>query len=221
MTMRSALDRAREAPQSTKARILATAEDVFAHRGFAGASTREIAAKAGVNISSLHYHWESKETLYFAVFQNIYDRIVEVVRTAMPETVDRARSRDIIENVMGTLFDYFADHPNLPKLLVRRLLENEEGPAAIERDVLVPAWHLFAEWMHGRGGPALGDLDAQLFMLTIHNVLLLYLLDSRHYASLLGGSVHDPDVRARVRRYIIDLVPLLLGSRLPSRPPQT
>ena len=38
---RSALKKAREAPSSTKARILATAEEVFATKGFAGASTRE------------------------------------------------------------------------------------------------------------------------------------------------------------------------------------
>ena len=62
---KTALDKAREAPGSTKARILTAAEEVFAARGFQGASTREIAARAGVNISSLHYHWESKETLYF------------------------------------------------------------------------------------------------------------------------------------------------------------
>jgi len=71
--VKSALDKAREAPGSTKARLLEAAEEVFAARGFLGASTREIAARAGVNISSLHYHWASKDTLYFAVFRNIYD----------------------------------------------------------------------------------------------------------------------------------------------------
>ncbi len=86
---RSALTKAREAPASTKARILAAAEAVFAAKGFDGASTREIAAAAGVNISSLHYHWESKETLYFAVFENIYDRIVELVRSAIPTVPHR------------------------------------------------------------------------------------------------------------------------------------
>jgi AcrR family transcriptional regulator len=60
---KSPLELAREAPASTKARILAAAEAIFAARGFEGASTREIAARAGVNISSLHYHWNSKETL--------------------------------------------------------------------------------------------------------------------------------------------------------------
>ena len=76
--MKSALQKAREAPGSTKARFLGAAEEVFAARGYEGASTRDIAARAGVNISSLHYHWESKETLYYAVFRNIYNQLIEI-----------------------------------------------------------------------------------------------------------------------------------------------
>ena len=120
---RSALTKAREAPASTKARILTAAEAVFAAKGFEGASTREIAAAAGVNISSLHYHWESKETLYFAVFEDIYDRIVELVQSSIPEaSLERPASRQVVDEAMGRLFDFFADHPNIPKLMVRRLL---------------------------------------------------------------------------------------------------
>lgn len=216
--MESQSERGRDVPHATKTRILETAEDVFAQSGFAGASTREIAAKAGVNISSLHYHWESKETLYFGVFQSIYDRILNVVRGVIPERVDPTNSRAIIESSMGALFDFFADNPNIPKLMVRRLLENDEGPAAIEADVLVPAWQSFAQWMRAGGGPELSEFEAQMFMLTVHNVLLLFLLDSRHYAKLLGGSVNDPEIRARVRQYVIQLVPLLLGSHRPPAP---
>src|SRR5437667_8911543 len=107
--MRSALQKAREAPSSTKARILAAAEEVFAVKGFAGASTREIAAQAQVNISSLHYHWESKETLYFAVYQNIYDRVLALVRRAIPAQLDDGSARPaVIERAMGGLFEFFA-----------------------------------------------------------------------------------------------------------------
>lgn len=209
--MRSALDKAREAPASTKARILAAAEDVFANKGFAGASTREIAAKARVNISSLHYHWESKETLCFAVFQNIYDRILDLVRRAIPARVDSpAAGPAVVEDAMGAVFDFFADHPNVPKLLVRRLLENEQGHLDIERDILVPAWRVFASWTQEFSGRKLKEVDSQLFMLTVHNVLLLFLLDSHHFTSLLGSSVHSPDMRRRVRSHIIHLVQTLL-----------
>lgn len=211
--MRSALEKVREAPASTKARILAAAEEVFAAKGFAGASTREIAARARVNISSLHYHWESKETLYLAVFQNVYDRILDLVRRSIPEQLDHAslNGQVIVDSAMGGLFDFFADHPNVPKLLVRRLLENEAGHADIERDVLVPAWKVFEAWIQEFSGKRLKSVDSQLFMLTLHNVLLLFLLDSRHFTSLLGGSIRTPEVRRRVRAYMIKLVHRLLA----------
>src|SRR5215831_8910778 len=110
---KSALDKAREAPGSTKARILVAAEEVFAAKGFQGASTREIAARAGVNISSLHYHWASKETLYFAVFRNIYDQIVALLRDSLAPLVARpGNPRVTVERTMGALFDFFADNPN-------------------------------------------------------------------------------------------------------------
>jgi AcrR family transcriptional regulator len=210
--MRSALQKAREAPSSTKARILAAAEEVFARKGFAGASTREIAAKARVNISSLHYHWESKETLYFAVFQNIYDRIVDLVRRSIPVRTDHSTpGRAVIEEAMGTLFDFFADHPSIPKLLVRRLLEHDESHVDIERDVLVPAWRVFGGWTQVFGARKVKDVDAQLFMLSVYSVLLFFLLDSRQFTSLLGGSVYTPQIRRRVRAHTIGLVQKLLA----------
>lgn len=210
--MRSALEKAREAPASTKARILGAAEEVFAAKGFAGASTREIAGMARVNISSLHYHWESKERLYFAVFQNIYDRILDLVRRAIPAQIDHGPAgAAVIDAAMGGLFDFFADHPNVPKLLVRRLLENEESHVDIERDILVPAWKVFAGWTQEFSGRKLKDVDSQLFMLTVHSVVLLFLLDSRHFTSLIGGSVYSPEVRRRVRVYLIKLVRKLLA----------
>ena len=210
--MRAALKKARQAPTSTKARILATAEEVFAVKGFAGASTREIAAKAQVNISSLHYHWESKETLYFAVFQNVYDRILDTVRRSLPAELEgRKGMRRVVEEAMGSLFDFFADNPNVPKLLVRRLLDDEESQVNIERDILVPAWKVFAAWIQEFGGRKLKDVDSQLFMLSVHSVVLLFLLDSRHFTSLLGGSIYEPDVRRRVRTHVIDMVLKLLG----------
>ncbi len=214
---RAATKRTRETPPPTKARILEEAEAVFAAKGFAGASTREIAAKAAVNISSLHYHWKSKETLYYAVFQNIYDRIVELVRRAIPADIGAVSGRRIIDDAMGALFDFFADNPNVPKLLVRRLLENEDSQLDIERNILVPAWKVFAAWTQTYTGRKLKDVDSQLFMLSINSVVLLFLLDSSHFTSLLGGSVHTPAIRRRVRAHVIGLVKALLVPNGPEK----
>lgn len=211
---KTALDKAREAPGSTKARILGAAEEVFAARGFPGASTREIAARAGVNISSLHYHWESKETLYVAVFRNIYEQIVDRLRNTLAPRLAKERSGSaVIDLAMRELFDYFTDNPNVPKLLVRRIVEDEAVDLGVDRDVLVPAWDGFSAWL-GRLGKKRrpNDADSRLFMLSVHSVLLVYLLDSRVYQHLLGGSVRTAPLRDRVREHVTLLVHRLLGT---------
>jgi len=205
------LDKAREAPGSTKARILGAAEEVFAARGFTGASTREIAARAGVNISSLHYHWASKETLYVAVFRNVFDQLLELIRRTLEplqgQTPDR---RTIIDQAMDRLFDFFAGNPQVPTLLVRRIVENADIDVGVERDVLMPAWDTFSAWMK-QLGQKVGETDARLFMLSVHSVLMLYMLDSAPYRSVLGGSIREPVLREQVRGHVKQLVHGLLG----------
>jgi AcrR family transcriptional regulator len=214
---RAAVNRAGEAPLSTKARLLSAAERVFAAKGFDGASTREIAAVAGVNISSLHYHWESKERLYFAVFEHVYDRILEVVRSSIPDTsMERPASRGVVDAVMGRLYDFFADNPALPRLMVRRLLEATAATSEIERDILLPAWRRFATWTYDLSRVVSAE-DAPILMLTVHSVLLLFMLDSEQFAVLLGGSVRSPELRARLRPHIIELVHVLIRAQKRAR----
>ena len=59
-----------EPPHSTdtRERILDAAERLFAERGFAGTSVREITDAAAVNLGAVNYHFQSKENLYAEVF---------------------------------------------------------------------------------------------------------------------------------------------------------
>ncbi|WP_299076936.1 TetR/AcrR family transcriptional regulator [uncultured Ruegeria sp.] len=69
MTIKSAEKPRQRAPSKrslqTKARILDAAESIFAERGFEGASIRDIAAKAGVQIGLVHHHGGGKEELFY------------------------------------------------------------------------------------------------------------------------------------------------------------
>lgn len=57
----------------TRQKLLAAAAEVFAEKGFNGATTRDIASCAGVNIASLHYHFRDKQGLYLALFGQFID----------------------------------------------------------------------------------------------------------------------------------------------------
>ncbi|HTD26546.1 MAG TPA: hypothetical protein VK649_06200, partial [Candidatus Elarobacter sp.] len=117
-----------------------------------------------------------------------------------------------IDATMRQLFDFFADNPNVPKLLMRRIVENEEIELGIERDILAPAWSVFSTWVGRLGSRTLTDDESRLFMLSMHSVLLVFLLDSRSYQSLLGGSVRSGPLREQVRRHVIQLVRRLLAA---------
>lgn len=56
------------AQSDTVTRILDTAEVLFAERGFAETSLRNITSKARVNLAAVNYHFGSKKALIQAVF---------------------------------------------------------------------------------------------------------------------------------------------------------
>ena len=207
---KSPLELAREAPGSTKGRILAAAEAVFAARGFEGASTREIAAQAGVNISSLHYHWASKDALYVAVFQDVFDRLTDLLRGTLGRLAGERQREVVVAKVMGELVGFMSEHPTVPKLLVRRLLEPDVA-LGVDRDVLGPAWNVFRDWM-SKGGRRLSETELRLGMLSAYSILLLYMLDSASFQSLLGGSVLTMPLRVEVERHLVQLVEAMLSS---------
>jgi Transcriptional regulator len=63
----------------TRHRLIMAGLMAFDQHGFEGASTRNIAASAGTNISSIAYHFGSKEKLYLAVAEYIADEIGAMV----------------------------------------------------------------------------------------------------------------------------------------------
>lgn len=60
---------AKKKVMDTRERVFRVALEEFATRGFKEVSTREITRKAGVNLSSIKYHFGDKEKLYRAVYE--------------------------------------------------------------------------------------------------------------------------------------------------------
>jgi TetR/AcrR family transcriptional regulator len=65
----------RPSADSTRERILAAALDLFSERSFEGATTREIAARAGVTQPLLNYHFRSKDELWRAAVDGLFQAL--------------------------------------------------------------------------------------------------------------------------------------------------
>src|SRR5215467_5548140 len=66
----------RPSADPTRDRIVAAAADLFAERSFDGATTREIAARAGVTQPLLNYHYRSKDDLWRASVDSLFALLV-------------------------------------------------------------------------------------------------------------------------------------------------
>lgn len=60
-----------------KEKLLAAATRLFAEKGFAGVSIRQLAEAAGVNSAMISYYYGGKEGLYEAVLTTQYERLLE------------------------------------------------------------------------------------------------------------------------------------------------
>jgi TetR/AcrR family transcriptional regulator len=83
--------------EHNEARILKAAEAVFAKQGFNGASTAEIARKAGVPKPNLHYYFRTKQRLYAGVL----DKILEIWLDAMDEIQPGATPADALKRYIA------------------------------------------------------------------------------------------------------------------------
>ncbi len=70
-------------PTDARKRLLDAALQVFASKGYEGASTREICRLADVNVAAIHYYFGDKASLYREVF-----RLPEQLGTLPPEMGD-------------------------------------------------------------------------------------------------------------------------------------
>lgn len=114
--------------QENEALILRAAESVFARAGFAGATMNEIAARAGVPKSNLHYYFRTKQALYRAVLAHTLALWLSETDIIGAEQSPRVA----LEQYIRAKMRLSASHPDASRVFANELLH---GAPEI-RDVL-------------------------------------------------------------------------------------
>ncbi len=84
-----------EAEQDTRAKLLAAGSEVFSLKGYSGATVKEIADRAGVNISLISYHFNGKEGLFRELVEAFgKERLKDAEKIlSPPDTVEDLRAK--------------------------------------------------------------------------------------------------------------------------------
>lgn len=117
----------RDAP--ARDQILDAAEYLFAERGFARTTIKQIGARAKVNSALLYYYFGDKERLYHEVLQRLVGGLVEATMGQLQSGGDPvARLRRFVAAQAEALMS----RPAFPRLIMRELVDYEAAHAVTQ-----------------------------------------------------------------------------------------
>jgi TetR/AcrR family transcriptional regulator len=189
---------------STARRIVATAEDIFAEQGLAGARMDEIARAAKVNKALLYYYFRSKEELHRFVLEALLSQLSAQASNA---TGGASSPGKRLTAVVDHFFDFVQAHPNYPRLIQREIMSRGPNLEWIVSKYYRP--------LHGRlvrlieEGIAAGEfrrVDARNTALTVVSIMVHYFAAAPVLRSVLGHDPMRPREVARRRTAVQDFL---------------
>lgn len=144
--------------EETRQRIIDVARALFAERGYAGTSVRDIAERLGMTKGSMYYHFASKDELLHALVAPLADELDAFIAEA-------GAAGRVGEDLIGRLVDLFDEQSEV----LRQLLGDPSAARGLERGqqlaIRIPALALALAGRDGssallRGRCALGVIHA-------------------------------------------------------------
>jgi TetR/AcrR family transcriptional regulator len=98
-------------------KILAAAVKVFAEKGFDGARTDEIAARAGVNKAMIYYYFKSKENLYTVIVETLFGKVYLILSSHL-SLVDVSAPEKGVLSFIDSYVDFIYAHRIFVKVML-------------------------------------------------------------------------------------------------------
>jgi len=180
--------------QSTRNRLLENADKMFAARGLAGVSVRDLSASVGIANSSLLYYFPSKKKLYAAVLERIAASI-----SVIPKHISAQDPPGVVRQLAERFLSWNELNPDYAHIVVRELMEN---PARLEE---IHHWYL-AAFVHdmrkcidaAKARAGKNNIDT--------NMLLMIVIGAVTYFSIalptISGIDNKADVASLRRRFL-------------------
>jgi TetR/AcrR family transcriptional regulator len=92
--------------QTVRQRLLARATELFARKGYASTTVREIVEAAGVTKPALYYYFRNKEGLYLELMQEAWKRF-DTILDGVPKESGTVRERicHLLDQIFGLVLD--------------------------------------------------------------------------------------------------------------------
>jgi AcrR family transcriptional regulator len=202
--------------EETRARIIAAAMRLFGEKGYEGASTRDIAAAAGVNAPALQYYFDNKEGVFRACIETIAERawesLSEVVVEAERLIAQGADDEALIEaycdiQTRAAEFKFKAVHQDDWRLFIARQqagLDPDIGFEAVFRRISVRTFAVAAAIIGRLTGRPPDEEEVRIRAVALSGQFQVFHVCRRMALRLLDWQEIDAEREALVKKVVRD-----------------
>jgi AcrR family transcriptional regulator len=198
----------RDPDPGKREQILLAAEQVFAERGFKGATTREVAEKAGNASSLIFYYFKNKTALYEAVFQNFFDQLEDLIQQHLSLDLDRLGQ---LREFLFSVTDYSREHRNMIRILLREIIDDGRMVREIAQKYFAPLYETWNEvFQEGKKEALFREVDPLHHIHSLIGTSVFYFI-AEPIIRELGGHV-DPYGSEEIEKRKIEVWNLVRSS---------
>ena len=198
-------------------RLLDAAGEVFAERGFDGATIREITRQAGVNVAAVNYYFRDKDELYAATLRHAHTAACELPYADEASLSADERVHVFVLNLLRRFLD-----PLRPRWHGQLMAREMASPTRIFGQVVEEAFRPKCAWLQRALSELCGDRfsGAELDYVTTSIIgQCTFYRQNRHVIqSLFPGLFAPDDLVERLARHITDFSLAAVRHMKPGQP---
>jgi TetR/AcrR family transcriptional regulator len=192
-------------PTDTRDRVLQTAQALFAERGYRGTSLRDIAKRIGIKAPSLLHHFPSKQQLYVAVLDRMFESIED---RANAIAWGRESPQERMRQAVCDAIDFIASRPDFVRIMWKELADESGVGRQVLKRRLPPLFSIAVNFIFRgqREGAFRTEIDPQHFMWSLNSITLGYFTTAAQIRRLWNINLLEPAMIERRKREVIDMV---------------
>lgn len=194
-------------PDETKTRILSAADQLFGTLGFDATTTRDIAAKSGVNKALIHYHFGTKDELLEALLDGYYARLGEALAPALTAEGD---AEEQLGAVLDAYADFLAANLTFCRIVQREIASGQHMERLVERTL--PTLQLGVGWLSRVMKKPPAGLEPVHLLTSVYGLVVTWFTHGEVVRRLTGEDPYSPRALAARKRHVRTVAGLLLST---------
>ncbi len=208
--------------KDSKNELLYSAFCEFAKNGFFGATTRDIASRAGANISSILYYFGGKKGIYTAALESIVEAVNKETTALVTEydrvmqDKDSVEAREVLKKFTKA-FLYLSCGDTLSEdmkaVFLSEYFKPTEDFSILYEGLILPFYQKMANLLELSSGGKISMKDAYLYMFPFFAQMFVFSSRQESICKFMEWKSYDEPEKQKLLDYMYHQVDFLIDGR--------